>query len=132
MPFSADDVSSLLASAITETKTAPAADATRIAAALAPLLTPALQDLTGNGPLMTASEALFVRDAVAEELNANGGAEIAERLIRAGYIDVLPILEAHRKAPASSPATVGALTGPLPVPLATPGAGTPFVPVEAP
>lgn len=119
MPFSADDVSRLLASAIQDVKLGDAASAPKIAAALAPILTPALQDLTGDGPMMTASEALFVRDAVAKELQANGGSETAERLILAGYIDVMPILEAHRHAPDSSPATIGALTGPLPVPPAS-------------
>lgn len=120
MPFTTDDVRRLLATAIVQTKTAPEDQADRIGAALAPVLTPALQDLSGDGPLMTASEALFVRDAVAEELDANGGADIAERLIRAGYIDVEPILAMHRRVPDSPPAVVGAATGPLPVPVAVP------------
>lgn len=116
MPFTSDDVRRLLEAAIIDTITAPPEHAPKIAAALAPVLTPALQDLTDEGPRMTAAEALFVRDTVASELQTNGGADIAERLIVAGYIDVEPILALHRRAPESSPAAVGAITGPLPVP----------------
>jgi hypothetical protein len=94
VPFTSDDVRRLLEAAIIDTITAPPEHAPKIAAALAPVLTPALQDLTDEGPRMTAAEALFVRDTVASELQTNGGADIAERLIVAGYIDVEPILAA--------------------------------------
>ena len=126
--FSADDVQRILQAAITQIKAGDEPTAERIATALTPIVTPALHALTDDGPLMTAQEALFVRDAVAEELNANGGTDIAERLLKAGYIDVVPILDAHRNAPRSTPATIGALTGPIPVP---PAAPSPFVPLPA-
>jgi hypothetical protein len=130
LPFSSDDVGRLLEAAIRQVKLGDEVTSPRIAAALAPILTPALIDLAGDGPLMTANEALFVRDAVAKELQANGGTETAERLLRAGYIDVQPILEAHRRIPDASPAKIGAMTGPLPVPPAQPTTGSsPFVPL---
>jgi hypothetical protein len=118
MPMSVEDVRRLLSEAIAETNTAPStAIADQLARTIAPKLAPALNAMTGpapvDGALMTAAEALFVRDTIAAELEAIGGGPIAERLIVAGYIDVGPILLRHRMLPAEAPRAVAEATGPL-------------------
>lgn len=118
MPFNADDVRRLLEQAITEAMPGQVG-ADKIAATLAPTLAPALDALAPDVPasnLMTAAEALFVRDAIASELPDQGGQAFAERLLKAGYIDVRPILSMHRQAPAASTEEVAAATGPVRVP----------------
>jgi hypothetical protein len=116
-----DDVRRLLAETILTARLAATPEqADQLAATLAVGLTPALNELAGDGPapvgtdgLMTAAEALFVRDTVAKELETAGGAQVAERLLLAGYIDVQPILARHRQKPQESPVAVAAATGPL-------------------
>lgn len=121
MPMTVEDVRRLLSEAIAETNTAPSAViADQLARTIAPRLAPALNAMTKPGPadgsLMTAAEALFVRDTIAAELEAIGGGPVAERLIVAGYIDVGPILLRHRMLPQEAPLAVAAATGPLQVP----------------
>jgi hypothetical protein len=119
--MSVDDVRRLLSTAIVETNTAPSVTiADQLAQTLAARLTPSLNAMSRPGPadgsLMTAAEALFVRDTIAAELEAIGGGPVAERLIVAGYIDVAPILLRHRMLPREAPVAVAAATGPLRVP----------------
>jgi hypothetical protein len=124
MPLTVEDLRRLLSTAIIETNTAPSLSvADQLARTIAPRLAPALDALTeptpalpADGSLMTAAEALFVRDTIAAELEAIGGGPVAERLIVAGYIDVAPILLRHRMLPQEAPKTVVAATGPLQVP----------------
>lgn len=119
MPLSVEDVRHLLSTAIIETNTAPSfAIADQLARAIASRITPSLNEAAGpaktpDGALMTAAEALFVRDTIAAELEAIGGGPIAERLIVAGYIDVGPILLRHRMLGQETPRQVAEATGPL-------------------
>jgi hypothetical protein len=121
MPFNVEDLRRLLSTAIIETNTAPSLSvADQLARTIAPRLAPSLDAMAkpapADGSLMTAAEALFVRDTIAAELEAIGGGPVAERLIVAGYIDVGPILLRHRMLPAETPQAVGEATGPLQVP----------------
>lgn len=118
MPLSPDDVRRILSTAILESNLAQSQlQADQLASTLAPRLASTLADAAppapADGSLMTAAEALFVRDTIAAELESVGGASVAERLIVAGYIDVGPILLRHRMLGQESPRQVAEATGPL-------------------
>lgn len=127
MPLTTDDVQRILNDAIVQAKLAPVDVAPGLATTLATAILPNLNALIAPttrtistvataAPVMSVTEALSVRDVIAEvvrevqDITATDAEEAAEELLLAGYIDVPSILASVRSPLTDSRPS----TGPVP------------------